>query len=46
MGEYANLMVCDYDAALQYVQDYFQMDYKRFVSKYGSSDISSDATVM
>lgn len=34
VGEYANLMVKDYDAALQYVQDYFQMDYKRFVSKY------------
>ena len=34
MGENANLMVRDYDAALQYVQDYFQMDYKRFVSKY------------
>lgn len=34
VGEYANLMVRDYDAALRYVQDYFQMDYKRFVSKY------------
>ena len=34
VGEYANLMVQDYDAALQYVQDYFQMDYKRFVTKY------------
>ena len=34
VGEYANLMVRDYDAALQYVQDYFQMDYKQFVSKY------------
>lgn len=34
VGEYANLMVRDYNAALQYVQDYFQMDYKRFVSKY------------
>lgn len=34
VGEYANLMVRDYHAALQYVQDYFQMDYKRFVSKY------------
>lgn len=34
VGEYANLMVRDYDGALQYVQDYFQMDYKRFVSKY------------
>ena len=34
VGEYANLMVKDYNAALQYVQDYFQMDYKRFVAKY------------
>lgn len=34
VGEYANLMVRDYDAALQYVQDYFQMDYKKFVAKY------------
>lgn len=34
VGEYANLMVKDYDAALKYVQDYFQMDYKRFVAKY------------
>ncbi|MBQ8958533.1 MAG: RecQ family ATP-dependent DNA helicase [Bacteroidales bacterium] len=34
VGEYANMMVKDYDAALQYVQDYFQMDYKKFISKY------------
>lgn len=34
VGEYANLMVRDYGAALQYVQDYFQLDYKLFVSKY------------
>lgn len=34
VGEYANLMVRDYDAALQYVHDYFQMDYKTFVQKY------------
>lgn len=34
VGEYANLMVRDYNAALQYVQDYFQMDYKKFVTKY------------
>ena len=34
VGEYANLMVRDYKAAQQYVQDYFQMDYKRFVAKY------------
>lgn len=34
VGEYANLMVRNYAAAQQYVQDYFQMDYKRFVGKY------------
>ena len=34
VGEYANLMVRDYNAALQYVHDYFQMDFKRFISKY------------
>lgn len=34
VGEYANLMVRDYDAALRYVQDYFQMDYKQFINKY------------
>lgn len=34
VGEYANLMVRDYNAALRYVQDYFQMDYKHFVTKY------------
>ncbi len=34
VGEYANLMVKDYDAALQYVQDYFQLDYKKFIAKY------------
>ena len=33
VGEYANLMVKDYSAALQYVQDYFQMDYKKFYRK-------------
>lgn len=38
VGEYANLMVEDYYKALQYVQDYFQMDYKRFVSKYFKGD--------
>ena len=34
VGEYANLMVKDYDAALRYVRDYFQMDYKKFIAKY------------
>lgn len=34
VGEYANLMVRDYDAALEFVQDYFQMDHRRFIAKY------------
>ena len=34
VGEYANLMVKDYDAALRYVKDYFQMEYRQFVAKY------------
>lgn len=34
VGEYANMMVRDYQAALQYVQDYFQLDYKKFIAKY------------
>lgn len=38
VGEYANLMVRDYNAALLYVQDYFHMDYKLFVSKYFKGD--------
>lgn len=38
VGEYANLMVRDYDAALQYVNDYFTMDYKKFIAKYFKED--------
>ena len=34
VGEYANMMVRDYDEALRFVSDYFQMDYKAFLSKY------------
>ena len=34
VGAYANLMVRDYGAALQFVNDYFQMDFRRFISKY------------
>lgn len=34
VGEYANLMVRDYDAALQFVQDYFNMEFKKFIAKY------------
>lgn len=38
VGEYANLMVRSYDSALQFVQDYFQMDFKRFIAKYFKGD--------
>ncbi len=34
VGEYANLMVRDYDAALQFVHDYFGMDFRHFIAKY------------
>lgn len=34
VGEYANLMVRDYTAALQFVQDYFQMDFRKFIATY------------
>lgn len=42
VGEYANLMVKDYDMALQFVQDYFQMDFKKFITKYFKGDRGSD----
>ena len=42
VGEYPNLMVKDYHAALQYVQDYFQMDYRKFVTKYFKGDRVSE----
>ena len=38
VGEYANLMVRDYNAALQFVQDYFQMDFREFIAKYFKGD--------
>ena len=34
VGEYANMMVRDYDAAMQFVSDYFLMDYRAFINKY------------
>lgn len=34
VGEFANMMVRNYDEALQFVNDYFQTDYKMFIAKY------------
>ena len=38
VGEYASMMVKDYDAALQFVQDYFQMEYQKFLRTYFRGD--------
>lgn len=42
VGEYANLMVRDYNAALEYVADYFAMDYRKFISKYFKEDRAAE----
>ena len=34
VGEYANLMVHDYDAALRFVNDYFTLDFRKFINQY------------
>lgn len=47
VGEYANIMTRDYDAALQFVNDYFGMDYRKFIAKYFAgreSEISRNMT--
>ncbi len=44
VGEYANMMVRDYNEALQFVNDYFQMDYKKFLSQYFSGERAAEIT--
>ncbi len=34
VGEYANMMIEDYRKALQFVEDYFQLNYTSFLAKY------------
>ena len=34
VGEYANLMVRDYNAALCFVNDYFTLDFRKFINQY------------
>lgn len=34
VGEYANMMIADYKNALQFVDDYFQLNYSSFLNKY------------
>ncbi len=38
VGVFANMMVRDYAQALQFVNDYFQMDYRKFIGKYFKAD--------
>lgn len=38
VGKYANLMVSNYNAALDFVSDYFHMEYRTFISKYFKGD--------
>ncbi|MCR4928078.1 MAG: RecQ family ATP-dependent DNA helicase [Lachnospiraceae bacterium] len=42
VGEYANMMTRDYNEALKFVNDYFQMDYKKFIALYFSGERSSE----
>lgn len=44
VGEYANLMVKDYDEALRFVHDYFSMESKMFISKYFKGKRSKEIT--
>lgn len=37
VGEFANMIVRDYDKAMEYVKDYFQLEYKSFIKKYFDS---------
>ncbi len=38
VGEYAKKMIDDYRGALQFVEDYFQLNYTSFLSKYFKGD--------
>lgn len=38
VGEYANMMVKDYNQALEFVRDYFQLQYDGFIKKYFKGD--------
>lgn len=38
VGAFANMMVKNYKEALQFVNDYFQLDYRKFISKYFRAD--------
>lgn len=42
VGEYAKKMIEDYNAALRYVDDYFNLNYSAFINKYFKGDRQKD----
>lgn len=42
VGEYADMMTKNYDQALTFVNDYFQMDYDQFLNKYFRGERKKD----
>lgn len=42
VGEYAQKMLSDYKEALQFVEDYFQLNYQSFLAKYFKGSRSDD----
>ena len=42
VGEFANLMVKDYNSALEFVHDYFHMDFKKFIANYFKGERSEE----
>lgn len=44
VGEYAKKMIADYQEALQFVEDYFQMNYSSFLNKYFKGNRQEEIT--
>lgn len=44
VGEFANMVVQDYEKAMTFVKDYFFMDFKVFIKKYFDSDRQKEIT--
>ncbi len=45
IGKYARLMAKDYEAAMEFVRDYFAMDYMLFIRKYFSDRTEIDRSI-
>jgi ATP-dependent DNA helicase RecQ len=42
VGEYAKKMLSNYDGAIQFVEDYFHMEFKKFLNKYFDKERQSE----